>query len=130
VPDIRSNPFAEVIVAPPTLYLLLTREHLKKGIEVAAQNVFDKPDGAYTGEISVAQLKDSGITWAILGHSERRQILHESDSVRRGWKINGWKWCLGVFITLLIGFSSLRTRQRPQSTVGSASFSAAVRALR
>jgi triosephosphate isomerase (TIM) len=73
--------FAEVIVAPPTLYLLLTREHLKKGIEVAAQNVFDKPDGAYTGEISVAQLKDSEITWAILGHSERRQILHESDAV-------------------------------------------------
>jgi len=76
----KLDPDVEVIVAPPTLYLLLTREHLKKGIEVAAQNVFDKPDGAYTGEISVAQLKDSEITWAILGHSERRQILHESDA--------------------------------------------------
>jgi len=76
----KLDPDVEVIVAPPALYLLLTREHIKKGIEVAAQNVFDKPDGAYTGEISVAQLKDSGITWAILGHSERRQILHESDA--------------------------------------------------
>jgi triosephosphate isomerase len=71
----------EVIIAPPALYLLLTREHLNKNIEVAAQNVYDKPDGAFTGEISVAQLKDSGISWAILGHSERRQLLGETDEV-------------------------------------------------
>jgi len=56
-----------------------SREHLRSGIEVAAQNVFDKPNGAFTGEISVAQLKDSGITWAILGHSERRVLLQESN---------------------------------------------------
>jgi len=73
------DPQVEVVVAPPALYLLLTREHLKKNIEVAAQNVYDKPDGAFTGEISVAQLKDSGITWTILGHSERRQLLGETD---------------------------------------------------
>ena len=48
-------------------------------MEVAAQNVFDKPNGAFTGEISVAQLKDSGITWTLLGHSERRTILREND---------------------------------------------------
>lgn len=67
------------MIAPPALYLLLTREHLAAGIEVAAQNVFDKPNGAFTGEISVSQLKDSNITWTILGHSERRTILQESD---------------------------------------------------
>jgi len=71
----------EVVIAPPSLYLLLAREHLRSGIEVAAQNVFDKPNGAFTGEISVDQLKDSNITWAILGHSERRTILNESDSI-------------------------------------------------
>lgn len=60
--------------------MLLAREHLRRGIEVAAQNVFDKPNGAFTGEISVDQLKDSGITWTILGHSERRVILLEDDS--------------------------------------------------
>lgn len=70
----------EVVIAPPTLYLLLAREHLRKGLEVAAQNVFDKPNGAFTGEISVDQLKESGITWTILGHSERRVILQEDDS--------------------------------------------------
>ena len=66
-------------MAPPALYLLQVREALRSGIEVAAQNVFDKPNGAYTGEISVEQLKDSKINWTILGHSERRTILRESD---------------------------------------------------
>ncbi|KAL9623402.1 MAG: hypothetical protein Q9160_002295 [Pyrenula sp. 1 TL-2023] len=74
-----TNPNVEVVIAPPALFLLLTREHLDPGIEVAAQNVFDKPNGAFTGEISVEQLKDSNITWTLLGHSERRVILHESD---------------------------------------------------
>lgn len=69
----------EVVIAPPSLYLLLTREHLHNSMEVAAQNVFDKPNGAFTGEISVEQLKDLGITWTVLGHSERRTILRESD---------------------------------------------------
>ncbi len=70
-----------MVVAPPSLYLLLVREHLKPAIHVAAQNVFDKPNGAFTGEISVSQLKDSDITWTILGHSERRTVLGESDAV-------------------------------------------------
>ncbi|KAK4546291.1 hypothetical protein LTR36_001968 [Oleoguttula mirabilis] len=77
--DAKTDPNTEVVIAPPALYLLLTREHLRPGLEVAAQNVFDKPNGAFTGEISVAQLKDSNITWTLLGHSERRVILQESD---------------------------------------------------
>ncbi|OAQ70129.1 triosephosphate isomerase, active site protein [Pochonia chlamydosporia 170] len=71
----------EVVVSPPALYLQLVRDTIRSSIEVAAQNVFDKPCGAYTGEISVSQLKDSNINWAILGHSERRTILKESDEV-------------------------------------------------
>ncbi|KZZ95931.1 triosephosphate isomerase [Moelleriella libera RCEF 2490] len=71
----------EVVVSPPALYLLLVRENLRSGIEVAAQNVYDKPNGAYTGEISVSHLKDSNVNWVILGHSERRTILKESDEV-------------------------------------------------
>ena len=61
---------------------MLASESLNKtGVSVSAQNVYDKPDGAYTGEISVSQLKDSGIHWTILGHSERRTILNETDEV-------------------------------------------------
>ncbi|KAK5627637.1 hypothetical protein RRF57_003352 [Xylaria bambusicola] len=75
------DPSVETVIAPPALYLLLVREKAKKEIGVAAQNVFDKPNGAFTGEISVQHLKDSGIDWTILGHSERRTILGESDEV-------------------------------------------------
>ncbi|KAI0553068.1 triose-phosphate isomerase-like protein [Xylaria curta] len=77
----KLDPNVEVVIAPSALYLLLVREHAKKEIGVAAQNVFDKPNGAFTGEISVQHLKDSGIDWTILGHSERRTILGESDEV-------------------------------------------------
>ncbi|EME47278.1 hypothetical protein DOTSEDRAFT_145785 [Dothistroma septosporum NZE10] len=78
--DAKFDPNTEVVISPPALYLLLTREHLRSGLEVAAQNVFDKPNGAFTGEISVSQLKDSNITWTLVGHSERRVILQESDA--------------------------------------------------
>jgi triosephosphate isomerase len=80
-PTQPSNRYTEVVIAPPALFLLPTREHLRKGLEVAAQNVYDKPNGAYTGEISVSQLKESGINWTILGHSERRTILGETDEM-------------------------------------------------
>ena len=72
----------EVVIAPPALYLLLAREHLRSGLEVAAQNVFDRPNGAFTGEISASQLVDSGIHWVVIGHSERRTVLGEQDQVR------------------------------------------------
>ena len=71
----------EIVIAPSALYLLLVRKHLRKDIEVAAQNVYDKPNGAFTGEISATQLSDSGITWVLAGHSERRTILKEDDKV-------------------------------------------------
>ncbi|KAL9607843.1 MAG: hypothetical protein Q9204_009285, partial [Flavoplaca sp. TL-2023a] len=77
--DAKLDPKTEVVIAPPAIYLLTAREALRQGIEVAAQNVFDKPNGAFTGEISAEQLKDSGVTWTLTGHSERRVILAEGD---------------------------------------------------
>ncbi|EGD92281.2 triosephosphate isomerase [Trichophyton rubrum D6] len=69
----------EVVISPPAIYLLLARSQADSKIGVAAQNVFDKPNGAFTGELSVDQLKDSKITWTLTGHSERRVILKEDD---------------------------------------------------
>ena len=74
------DPNTEVVVAPPALFLLLVREHLKTELEVCSQNVFDKPNGAFTGEISAEQLADSKINWTLIGHSERRVVLGETDS--------------------------------------------------
>ncbi|KAE8386715.1 triosephosphate isomerase [Aspergillus alliaceus] len=71
---------SEVVVSPPSLYLFLARQLADENkIAVASQNVFDKPNGAFTGEISVEQLQDAKIPWTIIGHSERRVILKETD---------------------------------------------------
>jgi len=70
----------EVVIAPPAPYLALAVvENKQKTVQVSAQNVFDKASGAYTGEISPAQVLDLGATWTLTGHSERRTIIKESD---------------------------------------------------
>jgi triosephosphate isomerase len=71
----------EVVIAPPTLYLLPLKEIVRKDIQVAAQNSYTKTTGAFTGEISPAQLHDAGIPYVLTGHSERRTLFHETDEV-------------------------------------------------
>ncbi|KAI1906765.1 triosephosphate isomerase [Ophidiomyces ophidiicola] len=73
------DPNTEVVVSPPSIYLLLARSKADSKIGVASQNVFDKPMGAYTGELSVEQLNECGIAWTLVGHSERRVILKEDN---------------------------------------------------
>ncbi|PGH27665.1 triosephosphate isomerase [Polytolypa hystricis UAMH7299] len=73
------DPTTETVIAPPALYLLLARSLADPKIALASQNVFDKPNGAFTGELSVDQLKDAKIEWTLVGHSERRVILKEND---------------------------------------------------
>ncbi len=48
-------------------------------IEIGAQNMSDRDEGAFTGEVSARMLKDVGATFVILGHSERRQHFNEID---------------------------------------------------
>ncbi|XP_026462948.1 triosephosphate isomerase-like [Ctenocephalides felis] len=75
------DPNVEVVVGCPALYLDFVRANLPKSIGVAAQNCYKVQKGAYTGEISPAMLKDVNVDWVILGHSERRAIFGESDSL-------------------------------------------------
>jgi triosephosphate isomerase len=75
------DPATEVVLAPPALYLLPLQDALRKDIQVAAQNCYCKPAGAFTGEISPAQLADAGIPYVILGHSERRTLFHETSAL-------------------------------------------------
>jgi triosephosphate isomerase len=70
----------EIVVAPVSIHLKEAQEHISNGVHIASQNMSAFPDGAYTGEISATQLVDFGINWTILGHSERRHILGESNS--------------------------------------------------
>lgn len=73
----------EVILAPPFTQLELAATQLKdaSGYFLAAQNCHQEPLGAYTGEISAAMLKSVGVTYVILGHSERRQYFGENEAL-------------------------------------------------
>jgi len=73
-------PDRDVLVAPPFTALSAVCNAVKGStLLVGAQNVAWETHGAYTGEISPAMLSDIGIAWAIIGHSERRQIFGEDD---------------------------------------------------
>ena len=71
-----------VAVCVPAPYLAQLQQ-LRAGLklEIGAQDVSPHEKGAYTGEMSAAMLKEFGVRYAIVGHSERRQYHHESDAL-------------------------------------------------
>ncbi|HEX6983837.1 MAG TPA: triose-phosphate isomerase, partial [Planctomycetaceae bacterium] len=72
----------DVLVAPPFPYLLPVGEAIRgSGVLLGAQNAYFEGPGAFTGEVAVDMLKDVGCRYVILGHSERRQLLRETDEV-------------------------------------------------
>lgn len=72
----------EVGVCPPFVYLKDICEILKDSkIYVGAQNMHSEESGAFTGEVSGAMIKDIGCSHVIIGHSERRTIFNETDSM-------------------------------------------------
>jgi triosephosphate isomerase len=72
----------KVMIAPPFTALFAVREALKGSrILLGAQNASAELEGAHTGEISLRMLRDAGASVVILGHSERRHIYGETDSL-------------------------------------------------
>lgn len=72
----------DVGVFPPFCYLRAVAEKASgSALRVGAQNCYVQADGAFTGEVSPAMIRDCGGEWVILGHSERRHVLGESDAL-------------------------------------------------
>ncbi|MDF1756734.1 MAG: triose-phosphate isomerase [Legionellaceae bacterium] len=68
-------------VLPPSLYIQQTKELLKNSyLEFGSQNVYPKDSGAFTGEISGTMLEDIGCKYVLVGHSERRHLLNETNA--------------------------------------------------
>lgn len=73
---------AEVVVGVPFVCIPGVIEAVKgSNIKVAAQNVHWEPNGAYTGEVSCKMLKDLGVDYVIIGHSERREYFAETNEM-------------------------------------------------
>jgi triosephosphate isomerase (TIM) len=68
-----------IVVAPPFPFL----RHVVQcgGVSVAAQNCSDQPSGAFTGEVSPQMIREIGVEYVIIGHSERRTLFREDDAL-------------------------------------------------
>ena len=71
----------EVVIIPPAIYVGDVVANAGGSLSVGVQNVGQWSSGAYTGEISAEMAVDQGCQYALIGHSERRQLFGESDDV-------------------------------------------------
>lgn len=80
--NVGSEERLEIAVCPPFVYLAEAVAAADgTSIKVGAQDVYFEPEGAFTGEVSPGMLLDVGCTYAIVGHSERRHVIGETDEL-------------------------------------------------
>ena len=81
--QLQEFPGADIWLAPPLVYLptLASYKRLQCFVALGAQNIHEEVRGAFTGEISAAMVAENGAKFAIIGHSERRTIYHENDTI-------------------------------------------------
>lgn len=71
-----------VVIAPPFTHLQMMTSKVKGSqIQIGAQNCHHEESGAFTGEVSTGMIKALGAEYVIVGHSERRQLFHETNEI-------------------------------------------------
>ena len=78
---LSSKPACDVVVCVPSPYFAQVQSVKNDAIDLGSQDVSAQAFGAYTGEVSAAMLKDFGVRYVIVGHSERRQYHGETDAL-------------------------------------------------
>lgn len=77
--QIESNSEVKIVVFPTSIYARSCQD-IAKNFQVGLQNAYPKDAGAFTGEVSMKQLKDADFSYVLIGHSERREYFNESNS--------------------------------------------------
>lgn len=78
--DLVVNPDVDVVYCVPAIDIVPVAEAIKgSNVALGAENFYIEDKGAFTGEISAPMLKDAGVKYIIIGHSERRDIFGEND---------------------------------------------------
>lgn len=102
----------DLVVAPPFIFLEAVSEILKNSV-LGAQDVFWEKSGPHTGEVSTDQLKNIGVQYVIVGHSEKRQDSGETDEMINK-KIKG-ALAAGFRTVLCVGETSREDKEIPSS---------------
>lgn len=80
VAEMRDEKLCDVYQLVPSLFIADLVDEKKSSPIIGAQNAHSKKNGAFTGEVSMYQLKDMGVKAVLIGHSERRQLFGESNA--------------------------------------------------
>lgn len=83
LPALPDTNEVEAVICAPTIQLdalvTLTKEGVAPGLKIGAQNTYFEESGAFTGETSPVALADLSVSYVVIGHSERRDLFHETD---------------------------------------------------
>jgi triosephosphate isomerase len=97
----ESLPNADILICPPATLIFRASQTAAGRIAIGAQDCHAESCGAFTGDISAEMLKDAGATAVIVGHSERRQLHGETDSVVATKTLAAWR--AGLLAIICIG---------------------------
>jgi len=82
IPAVKDILTGDIVIAPPFTSLFPAAEDARgTNVRIAAQDVFYEDKGAFTGEVAANMIADAGCSYAIAGHSERRQYFNDTDEI-------------------------------------------------